>query len=63
MTCDECANRIVDHSDYVFLPDLGYFHHDCVQRCPDGIDWPRSMVSSGDVRFACAGCAKAVGAA
>ena len=58
MRCDECSAVLSDRSEIVYLPDLGYFHRDCLERCPDGIDWPRSLVASGDVRSVCSGCAE-----
>ena len=59
MNCDECANKLMERGEFVFLPGYGYFHPGCLSACPCGIDWPRSLVSSGDVRFACNGCARA----
>lgn len=54
--CDECADLLDE--PFVSLPDFGDFHAECVDRCPDGIDWPSSLVRSGDVRYVCAGCAR-----
>jgi hypothetical protein len=59
MKCDECGGALSDRSELVYLPDLGYFHPDCLERCPCGIDWPKFLITSGDVRFTCAGCSRA----
>jgi hypothetical protein len=63
--CDECGGALSDRSHAVFLADLGYYHPDCLQRCPCGIDWPASALKHafGDVLLLCAGCAEAAGAA
>jgi hypothetical protein len=57
--CDECGGKLQPYAELVYLPDLGYFHPECLERCPCGIDWPKFLITAGDVRFTCAGCSRA----
>lgn len=53
--CQECG--LPNTSKATIVLGFGDFHPECVDTCPHGWVWPRSLVCSDEVAQYCGGCA------